>query len=85
MREMWDAALAGEIERAREIDATLRPLYEALGVTINPIPVKAAMQMLGLIPSDTPAVADGVAPTRSAAAGRCASALEGLGLTVTAG
>ena len=30
MREMWDAAQAGDIERAREIDAELRPLYEAL-------------------------------------------------------
>ncbi|HWW66503.1 MAG TPA: 4-hydroxy-tetrahydrodipicolinate synthase [Solirubrobacterales bacterium] len=51
MREMWDAAQEGDIERAREIDTELRPLYEALAVTINPVPIKAAMEMVGLIPS----------------------------------
>jgi len=51
MREMWDAAQGGNLERAREIDADLRPLYEALAVTTNPIPVKAALEMIGLIPS----------------------------------
>lgn len=48
MREMWDAAQAGDIGRAREIDAELTPLYEGLSVTTNPIPVKAALEMLGL-------------------------------------
>ncbi len=52
MREIWDAAQAGDLERAREIDEGLRPLYEALAVTTNPIPVKAALEMAGLIPSD---------------------------------
>jgi 4-hydroxy-tetrahydrodipicolinate synthase len=53
MRAMWDAAQAGDIERARKIDATLRPLYAALAVTTNPIPVKAALEMVGSIPSGT--------------------------------
>jgi 4-hydroxy-tetrahydrodipicolinate synthase len=53
MREMWDAAQSGDIERAREIDAALRPLYAALAVTTNPIPVKAALEMVGSIPSGT--------------------------------
>ena len=52
MREMWDAAQAGDLERAREIDAGLRDLYSALAVTTNPIPVKAALAMIGLIPTD---------------------------------
>lgn len=52
MREMWDAAQSGDLERARQIDAGLRPLYEGLAVTTNPIPVKAALAMRGLIPSD---------------------------------
>jgi 4-hydroxy-tetrahydrodipicolinate synthase len=52
MREMWDAAQAGDLDRARVIDAGLQPLYEALSVTTNPIPVKAALAMTGLIPSD---------------------------------
>jgi len=53
MREIWDAAQAGEMERAREIDAALKPLYAAMGVTTNPIPVKAALAMTGLIPNDS--------------------------------
>lgn len=53
MREMWDAAQAGEIDRAREIDTGLRQLYAAIGVTTNPIPVKAGLAMMGLIPTDT--------------------------------
>jgi 4-hydroxy-tetrahydrodipicolinate synthase len=48
MREMWDAAQAGDLERAREIDAEITPVYEATSVTTNPIPLKAALAMLGL-------------------------------------
>ena len=50
MRALYEAATSGDLDRAREIDAELRPLYEALSVTTNPIPVKAALHMLGLIP-----------------------------------
>lgn len=50
MREMWDAAQAGNLARAREIDSGLRELYDVLGIT-NPIPLKAALAMTGLIPS----------------------------------
>jgi 4-hydroxy-tetrahydrodipicolinate synthase len=83
MREMWDAAQDGDLERAREIDETLKPLFEALGVTINPIPVKTAMQMLGLIPSDTLRLP--MVPADESQRAVVRSALEGLGLTVTAG
>lgn len=48
MREMWDAAQGGDLDRAREIDAELTSVYEGLSVTTNPIPVKAALGMLGL-------------------------------------
>jgi len=48
MREMWDAAQAGDIDRARQIDAEITPAYEATSVTTNPIPLKAALAMLGL-------------------------------------
>lgn len=51
MREMWEAAQAGDLDRAREIDSGLREVYDAMGVTTNPIPVKAALEMTGLIPS----------------------------------
>lgn len=50
MREIWDAAQAGELERARQIDARLRPAYDAMGFVTNPIPLKAALEMTGLIP-----------------------------------
>jgi 4-hydroxy-tetrahydrodipicolinate synthase len=48
MREMWDAAQAGDLDRARRIDAEVTPAYEATSVTTNPIPLKAALTMLGL-------------------------------------
>jgi 4-hydroxy-tetrahydrodipicolinate synthase len=49
MRELYDAAIEGDLERAREVDASLQPIYEATTVTANPIPVKAGVEMLGLI------------------------------------
>ena len=52
MRAMWDAAQQGDIDSARKIDAELQPVYEATTVTANPIPVKAALQMLGVIETD---------------------------------
>jgi 4-hydroxy-tetrahydrodipicolinate synthase len=48
MRELYDAATSGDLDRAREIDARLTPVYEATAVTSNPIPVKAALEMLGI-------------------------------------
>jgi 4-hydroxy-tetrahydrodipicolinate synthase len=48
MREMWEAAQAGDLDRARRIDAEITPAYEATSVTTNPIPLKAALEMLGL-------------------------------------
>jgi 4-hydroxy-tetrahydrodipicolinate synthase len=45
MREIYDAVQAGDIDRAREIDARLRPIYEVCGRT-NPIPVKAGLELL---------------------------------------
>lgn len=50
MREIWDAARAGDLERAREVDAKLQPVYDAMGFVTNPIPLKAALEMTGLIP-----------------------------------
>jgi len=37
----------GDAEGARAIDQELKTVIDALGVTINPIPVKAALNMLG--------------------------------------
>jgi 4-hydroxy-tetrahydrodipicolinate synthase len=79
MREMWDAAQGADLDRACEIDAELTPLYEGLAVTTNPIPVKAALGMLGLVPDRlrlplVPADAEQRAAVRAA--------LEGVGLAV---
>lgn len=79
MREIWDAAQAGDLDRAREIDSGLREVYAAMGVTTNPIPVKAGLAMTGLIPNDrlrlplVPADAEQRATVRAA--------LERVGLT----
>jgi 4-hydroxy-tetrahydrodipicolinate synthase len=79
MREIWNAVQAGDLDRARKVDSGLHTLFAALGVTTNPIPVKAALAMLGLIPTDTlrlplvPADAEQRATVREA--------LESVGLT----
>ena len=49
MRSIYEATLAGDSARAHALDNELRPLYEALAVTSNPIPVKAALEMLGVV------------------------------------
>jgi 4-hydroxy-tetrahydrodipicolinate synthase len=51
MRQIFDAVQSGEVESAREIDQSIRPIYEAIAIDTNPIPVKAATELLGLIPS----------------------------------
>jgi len=45
IRDRFDA---GDLDGAREIDASLQPIYDALAVTTNPMPLKAALQMLGI-------------------------------------
>ena len=49
MRALYDAATSGDLDRARQIHESLLPIYEATVVTANPIPVKAALQLLGVI------------------------------------
>jgi 4-hydroxy-tetrahydrodipicolinate synthase len=44
---LWDAWRAGDAARARAINAQLAPLYRALFVETNPIPVKAALNLMG--------------------------------------
>ncbi len=83
MREIWDAAQAGDLDRAREIDAGLTPLYDVLGVTTNPMPLKAALELTGAIPCGVlrlPMV-EVSEPQREA----IKAALETVGVAVTAG
>jgi 4-hydroxy-tetrahydrodipicolinate synthase len=82
MREIWDAAEEGDLDRAREIDAGLRPLYDALGVTTNPMPLKCALEMTGIIPSGTLRLP--MVELDEAQRGVVRAALESVGQTVTA-
>jgi 4-hydroxy-tetrahydrodipicolinate synthase len=45
--EQVRATLAGDVERGREIDRELAAAYELLRIQTNPIPVKAALNLLG--------------------------------------
>ena len=44
---MAQAALAGDFDTAAALQIQLQPLIEALFCEINPIPVKAAMKLIG--------------------------------------
>jgi 4-hydroxy-tetrahydrodipicolinate synthase len=44
---MIDLAHQGDLAGARAVDESLRDLYTGLAVTTNPIPVKAALNLLG--------------------------------------
>jgi 4-hydroxy-tetrahydrodipicolinate synthase len=47
VKEQITAFKAGDADRAREIEQELAPAYEILGVTVGPIGVKAALNLLG--------------------------------------
>jgi 4-hydroxy-tetrahydrodipicolinate synthase len=47
MRKMIDLAQAGDMTAAKAQDEALQGLYTALAVTTNPIPIKAALNLLG--------------------------------------
>jgi 4-hydroxy-tetrahydrodipicolinate synthase len=48
MKEMYNAFKEGNIEKARELHYKLMPLFEVLFIDTNPIPVKKALQLMGL-------------------------------------
>jgi len=47
VKELVTSYRAGDVERARQLDAELRPAIELLRVQTNPIPIKKALQLLG--------------------------------------
>jgi 4-hydroxy-tetrahydrodipicolinate synthase len=49
MRQLCDAAMAGKRAEAERIDSHLQPLHRTLFCESNPIPVKWAVQRMGLI------------------------------------
>jgi 4-hydroxy-tetrahydrodipicolinate synthase len=48
MRDLLMAARASDLEAAQQQFATLQPLFEALNLEPNPIPIKAAMALAGM-------------------------------------
>jgi 4-hydroxy-tetrahydrodipicolinate synthase len=52
MRELVSNALSGELARARELNNRLMPLLTGNFIESNPIPVKAAMAMMGILEND---------------------------------
>ena len=51
MAEMCDLALSGNLPEARSRHNLLVPLHRALGLETNPIPIKTAMEIAGIIDS----------------------------------
>jgi len=49
MKEMVSAALQGKWDKARELHYKLLPLFKAIFIETNPIPIKAALAMKGLM------------------------------------
>ena len=49
MHEMCAAALVGDVKRARDINLRLLTLHQRLFVEANPIPVKWALSLMGMI------------------------------------
>jgi 4-hydroxy-tetrahydrodipicolinate synthase len=47
IRQMCDLIATGDIPAARKIHEELTPLFNALFITSNPIPVKTALEMIG--------------------------------------
>lgn len=52
MCSLWKACERGDLREAQRINLELLPLMRALFVETNPVPVKAALKMQGIIASD---------------------------------
>ena len=48
IKEMIDSYLSGRVDRAKELHLKLFPLFKVLFMTTNPVPVKAAVNMIGI-------------------------------------
>jgi 4-hydroxy-tetrahydrodipicolinate synthase len=82
MSDMTRAALEGDFERARSVHNRILPLMAGNFIESNPIPVKAAMKMLGMIPND--AVRSPLAPISDANRKKLETILRECGLSLKA-
>lgn len=78
MTDVSDAALAGDLKRAREVHYRIAPVLRALFVETNPVPVKTALALMGWIPSEE--VRLPLAPMSSANRDKLVQALAAAGL-----
>jgi len=79
--EQVHAARKGDLAAAREIDAELRPAFDLLGIMTNPIPIKAALALLG---HDVGGYRLPLVPPTAAELDRVRDCLSRLGLLVAA-
>ncbi len=49
MRQIYESVTGGDLQHAADLDARLEPIYQTLTIAPNPIPVKAALEMTGVI------------------------------------
>ena len=77
IRQMIELIETGDVAAARKIHEDLSPLFNALFITSNPIPVKAALEMLGR-PAGAPRLP--LVPATAEERGRVRKALEDAGL-----
>jgi 4-hydroxy-tetrahydrodipicolinate synthase len=77
IKQMIELIQTGDVAAARKLHESLSPLFNALFVTSNPIPVKAALQMVGR-PSGEPRLP--LVPATAEERGRVRKALEEAGL-----
>jgi 4-hydroxy-tetrahydrodipicolinate synthase len=77
MKRMVDLIETGDVPAARKLHEDLSPLFNALFVTSNPIPVKAALDMLGR-PAGPPRLP--LVPATEEERARIRTALEAAGL-----
>lgn len=54
MADLMNAALAGDVVKAREIQYQLFPLMQAMFFDTNPVPAKKSLELMGKIKSGTP-------------------------------
>ncbi|MFP3983546.1 MAG: 4-hydroxy-tetrahydrodipicolinate synthase [Desulfurivibrionaceae bacterium] len=54
MSEMMEAALAGDMKKARALHYKVFPLMQAMFLDTNPVPAKTALELMGKIKSSTP-------------------------------
>ena len=54
MAEMMEAALAGDVAKAKQMHYKLFPLMQAMFYDTNPVPAKKSLELMGKIKSGTP-------------------------------